>query len=521
MRIDRLGVALRARSPWEAIDLGFALARHHARAWFAPWLLCAGLLCALLLGLGHVTGWVWFAPLALWWLKPALDRIPLFVLSRAVFGHVPTRADIYRAAWRWGWGPTLPRLLWLRFDPFRALSLPSDLLEGLPRGERGRRRAMLRREGAPQAAGLWLLLPWFEAVLSLGVWALVALMIPVEWWDARGGDWMAALGSDAAPWLDLVTNLVWCVGILVIEPFFVAAGFGLYLSRRVHLEAWDLELGFKRMAARAVGAGRGVGMAVALLLAVLALPMTAEAQGVDSAKGIDESQRATPLPDRFAEADAVDRLDAALRAARDDAALGGTETVQRWRMKDLLGEHLDDAERQPLIDWRQRLGELIGGLVGRAAELLLWLAALIALGFVLYRYRDWLPWQRERVAETSAPPPLRHRALAPEDVAAAPELLRQARASWARGEPREAFACLYRAGLREVSARRPRPLPPGTTEGELLRAARALASAPASEHVRRLVQAWRAVAYAGARPDAAAFEALIAAWPDAFGEGRG
>jgi hypothetical protein len=28
------------------------------------------------------------------------------------------------------------------------------------------------------------------------------------------------------------------------------------------------------------------------------------------------------------------------------------------------------------------------------------------------------------------------------------------------------------------------------------------------------------VAYAGARPDAAAFEALIAAWPDAFGEGR-
>jgi hypothetical protein len=139
---------------------------------------------------------------------------------------------------------------------------------------------------------------------------------------------------------------------------------------------------------------------------------------------------------------------------------------------------------------------------------------------VIYRYRDWLPWRRERIVDGHAPPPLTHRGLAPEDVAAAPELLQRARAAWARGQTREAFACLYRAGLREVSVRRPRPLPPGTTEGELLRAARALAHEPAGEHVRRLVQAWRAVAYAGARADAAEFDALIAAWPSAFGEAR-
>jgi hypothetical protein len=519
MRIDRLGVALRARSSWEAIDLGIALARHHARAWFGPWLLCAGLLCAVLLGIGHLLGLVWLAPLALWWLKPALDRIPLFVLSRAVFGHEPTRAEVYRAAWRWGWGPTLPRLLWLRFDPFRALSLPSDLLEGLPRAERGQRRALLRREGAPQAAGLWLLLPWFEAILSLSVWALVAMMIPVEWWEARGGDWFRAIGSDETPWLDLVGNLVWCLGTLAIEPFFVAAGFGLYLSRRVHLEAWDLELGFKRMAARAVASGRGVGAALALLLVVgLALPGAVDAK-TKKAEPFELPERATALPEGFSDDASAKRLDEALRSVRDDPSLGGTETVQRWRTKDLLRD-LDDEQRQPLIDWRKRLGELLSRLVGMAAELLLWLLALLALGYVLWRYRDWLPWRTERATPGHAPPPLTHRGLAPEDVAAAPELLQRARAAWARGETREAFACLYRAGLREVSARRPRPLPPGTTEGELLRAARTLAHAPAGEHVRRLVQAWRAVAYAGARPDAEAFERLIAAWPSAFGEAR-
>ena len=519
MRIDRLGVALRARTAWEAVDLGIALARHHARAWVGPWLLCAGLLCALLLGLGHLLGWLWLAPLMLWWLKPALDRIPLFVLSRAVFGHEPTRAEVYRAAWRWGWGPTLPRLLWLRFDPFRALSLPSDLLEGLPRAERGQRRALLRREGAAQAAGLWLLLPWFELVLVASVWAFVGLMIPLEWWEARGGDWMGAMGSDATPWLDLVLNAVGCVGVLVIEPFFVAAGFGLYLSRRVHLEAWDLELGFKRMAARAVAAGRGAAGVLVLLLAVLAMPIAAEAKE-KTAKPLDLPERATRLPDGFADEGQTDRLEAALREAREDASLGGTETVQRWRTKDLLSRHLDEEQAQPLIHWREKLGALASRLVGMAAELLLWTLALAVLAYVLWRYRDWLPWRRDRAPAGHAPPPLRHRGLAPEDVAAAPELLRLARAAWTRGEAREAFACLYRAGWREVSARRPRPLPPGTTEGELLRAARALAHAPAGEHVRRLVHAWRAVAYAGARPDVAAFESLIAAWPDAFGEAR-
>ena len=105
-----------------------------------------------------------------------------------------------------------------------------------------------------------------------------------------------------------------------------------------------------------------------------------------------------------------------MREARDDASLGGTKTVQRWRMKDLLSD-LDEEQAQPLIDWREKLGELVGRLVGMAAELLLWTVALLALAYVLWRYRDWLPWRREPAAERHAPPPLRHRGLAPEDVA--------------------------------------------------------------------------------------------------------
>jgi len=536
MRIDRLGLALRARSSWEAVDLGFALARHHAGAWLLPWWLAGGLLASLLLGMGHALGAVSLVPLVLWWLKPALDRVPLFVLSRAVFGRVPTRAETLRAALSWGWGPTIPRLLWLRFDPFRALSMPSDLLEGLPRRERGLRRERLRREGAGQAVALWLLIPWFELVLVASVWALLGLMIPLEWWEARGGSWFesAASATGEVAWLDTVQAALTCVAILALEPFFAAAGFGLYLSRRVHLEAWDLELGFKRMAARAAAAGRGaVGAAGALMLLIgvafgPAFASPAQAGKPEPAAEVKADRPpirlgASALPAGFTADDAADRarLEAALRDVRRDPSMGGTEDVTRWRLKpSLVPEWSPSPSAERAFNWKEALGRWMGVAVGVAAELALSAVVLALLVWAAWRFRDWLPWRRERAAATATAPALRHRALTPEDVAAAPEWLRRARAAWLRGEAREAMACLYRAGLGEVSARRTRPLAPGTTEGELLRAARGLAHAPARDHVVRLVAAWRAVAYAGHSPLASDFDALVAAWPDAFGEAR-
>jgi hypothetical protein len=34
--------------------------------------------------------------------------------------------------------------------------------------------------------------------------------------------------------------------VVVLEPFYVAAGFAMYLNRRVQLEAWDIEQEFRR-----------------------------------------------------------------------------------------------------------------------------------------------------------------------------------------------------------------------------------------------------------------------------------
>ena len=98
MRVDGLTIALRERAPWESVDLGVALVRSHARRIVPVWLLSSGLLCAACIGIGYLLDLGWLGGVLLWWSKPLLDRIPLFVLSRAVIGETPG----FRATWRAG-----------------------------------------------------------------------------------------------------------------------------------------------------------------------------------------------------------------------------------------------------------------------------------------------------------------------------------------------------------------------------------------------------------------------------------
>lgn len=79
----------------------------------------------------------------MWWLRPALDRIPLYVLSRAVFGGVPRVAETLRAQLTWGWRPMRGHLTWRRLSPLRAVMLPIDLLEGADRARLGERRRVI------------------------------------------------------------------------------------------------------------------------------------------------------------------------------------------------------------------------------------------------------------------------------------------------------------------------------------------------------------------------------------------
>ena len=72
-------------------------------------------------------------------------------------------------------------------------------------------------------------------------------------WLATGDDAspsFSAIFNDDAGWATALVLTCYSATVLIVEPFFVGAGFAMYLNRRVELEAWDIEQEFRLAFAR-------------------------------------------------------------------------------------------------------------------------------------------------------------------------------------------------------------------------------------------------------------------------------
>jgi hypothetical protein len=239
VQVDALAITLRPRPMAEAADLGQRLVQVHARSvWrcYAP--VWAGV---LLLALAAVEIAGWLPGLLIFWLKPWLDRSLLFALSRAVFGESTRWADLW-AARREVFARSLLRTLTLaRLSPWRAFTQPIDQLEGQRGSARSKRRAVLLGSQRGAAAGLQFVYANLEMIGLVALIALVGWFVP----DAMKSQWWQLYRDGQALWPQVAITLGYGLVVLVLEPFHVAAGFAMYLNRRVELEAWDIEQEFR------------------------------------------------------------------------------------------------------------------------------------------------------------------------------------------------------------------------------------------------------------------------------------
>jgi len=241
-----IAIALRRRTPWEAMDLGLAMLQRWWRQAYVPHL-AVGIAAALAgWGLSLWAGKAMVALLFVWWLKPLYDRVVLHVLSRAVFGEVQSPRHVLGSAREWLGTGLFMALTFGRFDTARSFNLPVRQLEG-QRARAGReRRSVLGRRVSSYATWLTIVCVHFEAVLAWSLAQLTSLFLPAKAFDGR--DFTEAFISGRIFGYDDV--LAYVVAVLLLEPFYVAAGFALYLNRRAELEAWDIEQEFRRAFAR-------------------------------------------------------------------------------------------------------------------------------------------------------------------------------------------------------------------------------------------------------------------------------
>ena len=231
---------LRPRSPLEAADLGARLCQSAAPDIYRCLSLAA--VPVLLIASASAAVSVWLAPLIIWWAKPWLDRTILFVLSRAAFGQTTAVADLWRARRQVWWQQLFHSVTLRRLSPWRALTQPAYQLEGSRLNEAARRAGQIRRRGAGTAFLV-------TAAFGLAEQCLVMSIFSFAYWFAPEGEtanFLEMVYGDQSAFIPTALAVAYAATVLFLEPFYVAAGFAMYLTRRTELEAWDIEQELRR-----------------------------------------------------------------------------------------------------------------------------------------------------------------------------------------------------------------------------------------------------------------------------------
>ena len=522
MRLTDASVAIRPRSAWEALDLGVLLARRHAGVLMACWALVTLPLFALLcLLLWRHPGWAMFL---FWWLKPAYERLPLYILSHALFGDTPTIKQALKALPGLLKPQLFASLTWRRLSPTRSFDLPVLQLEGLSGAARSQRLVVLGQRDAGAATWLTVVGMHLEGALWLGLITLFYMLLPaqieVEWsWksliEAATGEWL---------WLEHLSNLLYVLALIVWEPVYVACGFTLYLNRRTALEAWDIELVFRQLRQRLTGVAYALLLGCALLL--LQAPAPAFAAEVSSSCPLPVEDPIGPDAERLLKQSLTSQAaQQSIAQLLDEPPFENRESVTLWRFgEEQKAEEIDEDTIKALIEKLFKLGEFWKSIefVALFFEVLLWAALLSLLALVIWRYRDWLstfagrlglPARRKKYLPPSqlfglevAPETL------PEDVAAEAERL------WSE-QPRAALGLLYRALLSRLLHDYRLPLKSAYTEAEVLRLVHTLEQQPLSQFSQVLTLHWQNLAYGHRLPPETLKPALCQDWRNLFGPG--
>ena len=240
MQVDALAVRLRPRTPLEAADLGVRLCQSRAPSVYRCYAMVA--LPLMILALASYEIAAWLPGLVIWWAKPWLDRTILFVLSRAAFGTATAPADVWRAQREVWWRRFLFTWTLRRLSPWRPFTEPVYQLEGF--SILGARERMRRLRNPVAGSALMV-----TAVFSLAEIALWMAVCSLVFWLAPTGqapELEQLLAGEGGVFAALALPLAYAIAVLFLEPFYVGAGFGLYLNRRAELEGWDIEQEFRR-----------------------------------------------------------------------------------------------------------------------------------------------------------------------------------------------------------------------------------------------------------------------------------
>lgn len=460
MNLDQVTIEIRPRQAWEAVDLGILMAKRWWLSMMQAWLLVS--LPFLVLSLFIPVDYLWLSTVLLWWLKPLFERPLLHILSHAVFNELPSVRSTIKAFPSLAIQQIFASLIWRRLSPSRSMDLAVLQLEGLSGARRQERLRLLHREDSAPAGWLTFIGANLEGFLGLGIIGIIWAMIPTE----IEIDWANIFLDQDSAYLQYTKAIIWYITMTLVAPFYIACGFALYLNRRIKLEAWDVDIAFRRIVNKRIknpdalttktNQNHALLFALALCVGLLIVDVNTPVYAQDELPEVSNTTTArddsaatlsaTEMPAN--EYTDIDRKDAQ-KIIHDLMQQDEFSHKEIKRLPKFFEP--DPDEDHPFIDWLAdflKSREGAGG-IASVLEVLLWLAVIALIFWVVLRYRHWLAAQFVRVKKAPAarPKPTTLFGMAvtreslPADISsAALTLLQQQNA-------RAAIALLYRACL--------------------------------------------------------------------------
>lgn len=460
MEVERLRVALRPRTNWEATDLGVRF----ATTWYVPlqlvWIATALPFFLFALTLDGLIKQLFF----IWWFKPIYERSVLTALSLLLFDEKVTLRKLIK-------GFNSARLLlyvsFFRFSWSRASNTPIDALEGLGSTKVGRRSEQLYRrhervDFVISAIGLLV-------EISL-VYSLVFMFHFLTQNDIN------AVYSGMLKWINLdeislAQKLFWLVSafiaMAVSAVFYVSVGFATYINCRTIREAWDIELGFKKLINR---------LGVLVLFVVVALPMH----------------------DALAQEDAQRTDDVVLAEVFDEPEFNQAEIVS---VPIHLKNYIEGLAKKLFVEpERVRVSNLAANIL----KVIFIGAIVVILSFFFYQLWQTFGGSVLRQSRRSTKKPVqRYR-----ETSLPRDFLRVIQDYWHGGYQREALALLYRSAITHIDARFNCGILTSDTEGECLIKTTQI-EAQAGNSLKSITQLWINFAYGDREPSEEEFTTAL------------
>ncbi len=513
MKVEDLAITLRNRSNWEAIDLGFALARQWFIRLWGAWLIAALPVFTLVMTLTYLVNdeiFNSFIFILFWWCKPLYEQPLLYILSRQLFSEPITLRDVIKDYPKVIKPQLGALLLWRRLSLSRSFNNPVAMLEGITGKERRARLGVLHAQQSSASQWLTIVCVHLELLLYLSLLFFMFALIPAE---LNNEFTIFELFDEENIVFITITNMAYFIAISIIAPIYVAAGFALYITRRVKLEGWDIELAFKRMKNRLDGNKHATYNPANSTLALIPFVTCIIFASLSPTQSYADNE---PIISKQ-EAKSV------IKEILQHEDFGEKVTKQEWTY---VGSPLNEDDDEDSPEWLEKfLKWLFGNLSDdkssttlKVFEILIWLALGGFIIWLVNKYSHWLSWITlpSRTKKQAHVIPNKILGMDVTQDSLPSDILASFANHISNKQYREALSLLYRASLSSIIHQGDIEILSSATEKECSEIVANKRSEDEANFFKQLTRAWILLAYADHTPSVDTLSNLRDGWTEHY-----